>query len=412
MADSDNEIKKEGTRIRKRDFLKRFGMVSAGVVAAGSALAQGRGGAGRGGAAPRPPGSGGYPEGVPHATGRSMLDSPNYIGTASKGFGFRANWARTLPWVPTVDPNYKPRRINKAIELWEDNQVVAYAEYGASGAPDCYEEGKRMAKTFCDAINFEMENDSFNFDSLRNFMQGLVDGGPTPSGHRTPMVFVTLPVWGYDGPSMRANVWQVAQAMAAGAHGCLICETESAEATEIAVAGARYKWTWPGVKQLPLEGCRGAGSQAFAAHIWGISTAEYNRVADVWPHNPKGEVTMGVKLENRRSAQVCEEVLSVPGLAFCEPGPSDNGLSHLGWDAVREDITPAQRAALPAQRQLEVDLERIRLAAKANNIRWLGNGPPGATPEQQIDQGRRMGPAGSEQNTQADRLYTKRRMPY
>ena len=126
----------------------------------------------------------------------------------------------------------------------------------------------------------------------------------------------------------------------------------------------------------------------------------------------EGEVTMGVKLENRRSAQVCEEVLSVPGLAFCEPGPSDNGLSHLGWDAVREDITPAQRAALPAQRQLEVDLERIRLAAKANNIRWLGNGPPGATPEQQIDQGRRMGPAGSEQNTQADRLYTKRRMPY
>jgi 4-hydroxy-2-oxoheptanedioate aldolase len=389
----------------KRDFLKGFGMVSAGVVAAGDALAQGRGRA-------DVPNEGGYPPGVPKATGRSMLDSPHYIGEASKGYGFKANWARTLPMVPTVDPNYKPRRINKAIELWEDNQVVAYAEYGASGAPDCYEEGKRMAKTFCDAINFEMENDSFNFDSLRNFMQGLVDGGPTPSGHRTPMVFVTLPAWGYDGPSMRANIWQVAQAMAAGAHGCLICETESAEATEIAVAGARYKWTWPGVQQLPLEGCRGAGSEAFASHIWGLSGAEYRRVADTWPHNPKGEVTMGVKLENRRSAQVCEEVLSVPGLAFCEPGPSDNGLSHLGWDAVREDITPAQRAALPGTRRLADDLERIRLAAKANNVRWLGGGPPGATPQEEIDQGRRMGPAGPEARVQADRLYTKRKMPY
>ena len=50
-------------------------------------------------------------------------------------------------------------------------------------------------------------------------MQGLVDGGPTPSGHRTPMVFVTLPAWGFDGPSMRANVWQIHQALAAGAHG-------------------------------------------------------------------------------------------------------------------------------------------------------------------------------------------------
>jgi hypothetical protein len=121
---------------------------------------------------------------------------------------------------------------------------------------------------------------------------------------------------------------------------------------------------------------------------------------------------MGVKLENRRSAQVCEEVLAVPGLAFCEPGPSDNRLSHLGWDAVRADITPQQAAALPASRHLAEDLERIRLAAKANGVKWLGGGPPGATPEQEIDQGRRMGPAGPEQRVHADRLYTKRKMPY
>ena len=242
--------------------------------------------------------------------------------------------------VPTVDPNYKPRRINKAIELWEDNQVVAYAEFGASGAPDTYEEGKRMAKTYCDAINYEMENDSLSFDGLRNFMQGLVDGGPTPSGHRTPMVFVTLPAWGFDGPSMRANVWQIHQSLAAGAHGVLICEMESPEAAEIAIAGGRYKWTWPGVEELPIEGVRGAGSQAFAAHIWGVSQGEYVRLADTWPHNPKGEITMGFKLENRRSAMAAEQLMAVKGLAFAEPGPSDNGWSHLGWDAVREDLTP------------------------------------------------------------------------
>ncbi|HKB96809.1 MAG TPA: hypothetical protein VKB94_08150, partial [Rhizomicrobium sp.] len=104
--------------IKKRDFLFGAGLAAA---AATDALAQGRGGQNP---------EGGYPPGVPKATGRSMLDSPHYIGTASKGYGFKANWARTLPMVPTVDPNYKPRRINKAIELWEDNQVVAYAEFG------------------------------------------------------------------------------------------------------------------------------------------------------------------------------------------------------------------------------------------------------------------------------------------
>jgi 4-hydroxy-2-oxoheptanedioate aldolase len=383
--------------IKKRDFLFGAGMVA---VAAADAVAQ-----------PTRNPEGGYPPGVPKATGRSMLDSPHYIGTASKGFGFKANWARTMPMVPTVDPNYKPRRINKAIELWEDNQVVAYAEFGASGAPDTYEEGKRMAKTWCDAINYEMENDSFNFDGLRNFMQGLVDGGPTPSGHRTPMVFVTLPAWGFDGPSMRANVWQIHQSLAAGAHGVLICEMESPEAAEIAIAGGRYKWTWPGVEELPIEGVRGAGSQAFAAHIWGVSQNEYLRLADTWPHNPKGEISMGFKLENRRSAMAAEQLMAVKGLAFAEPGPSDNGWSHLGYDAIREDLTREQRAALPASKRLEEDLERIRLAARKNNIKWLGNGPPGATPQQEIDQGRRMGPS-TEERSHADRLYTKRKMPY
>ena len=75
-------------------------------------------------------------------------------------------------------------------------------------------------------------------------------------------------------------------------------------------------------------------------------------------------------------------------------------------------VRRAQRAALPASKRLEEDLERIRLAAKANNVKWLGNGPPGATPQQEIDQGRRMGPAGTEDRVQADRLYTKRKMPY
>ena len=191
------------------------------------------------------------------------------------------------------------------------------------------------------------------------------------------------------------------------------CEMELPEAAEIAIAGGRYKWTWPGVEELPIEGVRGAGSQAFAAHIWGLSQAEYVRVADVWPHNPKGEITMGFKLENRRSAQSAEQIMAVKGLAFAEPGPSDNGWSHLGWDAVRPDITPAQRDALPASKRLEEDLERIRLAAKANNVKWLGGGPPGATLQQQIDAGRRMGPAGNnEAAVSADREYTKRRMPY
>ena len=376
--------------IDKRGLLTGGALIGAGLVAAaGTANAQ--------------------PAGVPKATGRTMLDSPNYFGTASKGGGFKKSWARTLPQVPTADASYKPRRVNKAIELWEDNQVVYYHVYAPSGAPDGYEEGRRMVHTYCDAINYEMENGCMDFANLRNFMQGLVDGGPTPSGHRTPMVFVTLPAVGFDGPSMRANAWQIQQALAAGAHGVLVCEMHSAEAGEIAIAAARYKFTLPGIARLPIEGMRGAGSQVFAAHIWGLSGNKYLEVADTWPYNPKGEVSMGFKLENRHGGESAEEIMAVKGLAFAEPGPSDNSWSVMGWDAVRE-MPAAERAALPSRLRLEDMLERIRMAAKRNNIQWLGTAR-GMDHNQSIDAGMRMLPGDNEKVVMDARAYTKRRMP-
>src|SRR5262252_9298154 len=84
--------------------------------------------------------------------------------------------------------SYKPKRINKAIELLEQGQPIYY-----TGGHGGYEEGKRMAQTWADYINYEMEHGALDFTALRAFMRGLVDGGPTKSGHRTPAVIATLP---------------------------------------------------------------------------------------------------------------------------------------------------------------------------------------------------------------------------
>src|SRR5688572_22581482 len=82
-------------------------------------------------------------------------------------------------------PTYKPRRINKAIELLDQGQPIYY-----SGSRGGYAEGKAMAKTWADVIIYGLEHDPVDLAKLREFMQGLVDGGPTPSGHRTPAVIV------------------------------------------------------------------------------------------------------------------------------------------------------------------------------------------------------------------------------
>ena len=397
--------------IKKRDFLT-------GMAVAGAAAATVAGSGGTAHAAIQK-----NPQGVPKATGKTMLDSPNFIGDASKGGGFNKSWARALPQVSSVDPNYKPRRINKAIELWEDNQVAFYNVYWPSGAPDGYEEGKRLSQTYCDAINYEMENGCMDFSNLRNFMQGLVDGGPTPSGHRTPMVFVTLPAIGFDGPSMRANAWQIQQALAAGAHGCLICEMHSPEAGEIAISAARDKFTLPGIKEYPIEGTRGAGSQVFAQHIWGfdgtrqvwgtngnptVNVDGYLAVADCWPANPHGEISMGFKLENRYAVENAEQLMAVRGLAFAEPGPADNSWSILGWDAIRH-MSKEERAKVMSTPLYVNSLERIRLAAKKNNIQWLGTGKHGATMNESYDQGMRMLPGDNEEVVRAHYEFSQGR---
>ena len=80
-----------------------------------------------------------------------------------------------------------------------------------------------MASTWADAINWEMEHGTFDLANLREFMKGLVDGGPTRSGHRFPTVIVTMPVLGYSEAYMYANSWVVAQVLSTGANGLCGC---------------------------------------------------------------------------------------------------------------------------------------------------------------------------------------------
>jgi len=83
--------------------------------------------------------------------------------------------APALAAAPPADA-YKPKRINKAIELLAEGQPIYYTTVvGGAG----YEEGKKMAQTWADYITYEMEHGALDFSALRAFMQGLVDGGPT-----------------------------------------------------------------------------------------------------------------------------------------------------------------------------------------------------------------------------------------
>jgi len=147
-------------------------------------------------------------------------------------------------------------------------------------------------------------------------------------------------------------------------------------------------------------GTRGRGSESTAAPIWGLSAEEYLDRCDPWPLNPRGELTLSVKIESPEGVANCEKILAVPGLAFAELGPGDLGLS-LGYVQVPRDPYPA------AMREAR---ERVFAACRANGVRFL----EGATPEnitRRIDEGVRVISSGREETAIAGRRHSKRALP-
>ena len=106
-------------------------------------------------------------------------------------------------------------RINRAIELLAPDQPIYY-DGPHTGHVLTYEQGRQDAHTWADYINVGMEHGSFDMTGLAEYMRGLVDGGPTEWGHRTPTIIVEAPVNGTDEanvastPGSSARSWAVA----------------------------------------------------------------------------------------------------------------------------------------------------------------------------------------------------------
>lgn len=289
-------------------------------------------------------------------------------------------------------------RINKAVELLAQGQPIYY-----TGAEDRgHEGGRAAARTWADYITYEMEHGPFDVSRLLEFMRGLVDGGPTASGHRTPAVIVTLPATGADEQSFRANSWMVSQVLATGVHGILLCHAESPAAVKAFVEACRFPFASVGRDNGLEVGRRGSGGQAQAAAIWGVDVSDYLKRADPWPLNPEGELLLGLKIENVRALANAEATTAVPGIAFAEWGPGDMGMS-LGFPDAHDPPYPTEMLAARS---------RVLAACKANKLAFLEMVTPDNVVEQ-IAAGVMIG-AGKQAAAAADigRRHTNRPEPW
>ncbi len=309
--------------------------------------------------------------------------------TSSPGFGKGFDAARAVS-------DYQPQRVNKSIELLERGQPIYY-----DASTGGYEEGMRMASTWGDYIIYNIEHVALDFAALREFMRGLVDAGPTPSGHRTPTVIVSLPLLGLDEATVQSGGWMVQQALAQGVHGVHLARARGPEGVKRFVQAARYPIHKQAIDVVG-EGLRGWGSHTFAAWVWGLSTQEYLQKADVWPLNPEGEIMLGVKLEDQQALDRAAETLSVPGLAFAEHGPRDLGLSYGHLEG---------RADPPLPPEVVAAGEMVLELTKERGMYFLDN----VLPENvagQIDRGVMIGAGRREDSAEVGREYSGRTMPW
>ncbi len=308
-------------------------------------------------------------------------------------------------------------RINRAIELLAQDQAIYYVG-GHSGHVLTRAQGREDALTWADYINVGMEHGSFDMAGLAEYMQGLVEGGPTRSGHRTPTVVVEAPVNGVEAADVRFNAWQLRQILGRGAHGILLCQAESAQAVLAFVESCRYPHHRAGVDPglpSPVErmrgasrraaaglgvGTRGRGSEATAAPIWGLSAEEYLARCEPWPLDPDGELLLGVKLESPEGIARCEEILAVPGLGFAELGPGDLGLA-LGYPTVPRDPYP------PEMREAR---QRVFAACRRNRVPFLETAGPDDIVAR-LDEGVRVIAGHREATAKIGRAHQNRTMP-
>ena len=315
-------------------------------------------------------------------------------------------------------------RINRAIELLQQDQAIYYTGHH-TGHVLTYEEGKKDAHTWADYINVGMEHGAFDLAGLEQYMRGLVDGGPTRSGHRTPTVIVEMPVNGLDEQMVRQNAWQARQILGRGVHGLLLCQAESAEAVAAFVESARYPHHLAGVNPelpSPLErmrgarrptkrarargrllldiGMRGRGSEMSAAPIWGLSHEEYLERADPWPLNPKGELMLGLKLESPEGIAAADELLAVPGIAFAEMGPGDLSLSLGSTKLLRDPYPPEMQEAR----------DKVFNACRKNGVAFL-EGSNRSNIAARLDEGVRVIGGHDEELARVGRAHQRRTMP-
>jgi len=156
---------------------------------------------------------------------------------------------------------------------------------------------RTVASSGIDWVLFDTEHGPPSFETVDELVRGVSGAGALP---------LVRVVWN--------DINAIKQALDTGAYGVIVPWVNSKEEAEKAVTYCRYQ----------PEGLRGC-APGRAASAWGLSTAEYLKIAN-------DEVLVVVQIETKKAVENIEGIVSVEGVDATFIGPSDLSASmgHRG----------------------------------------------------------------------------------
>jgi 4-hydroxy-2-oxoheptanedioate aldolase len=233
-----------------------------------------------------------------------------------------------------------PKHLNPVIEKLAAGKPF----FGVQTGDLSLENARSLARADIDYVYLEMEHGPMDFEGLHRFTVGMIDkatilkkGNPQPN----VAIFARFAPYGREQAQ-----WFVKQALDIGLMGVIFNGIDNREQALLAVRNMRYPQKRTSKYPEP-PGLRGY-APGNAVWWWGISDAEYERRADLWPLNPDGDLLGIMMIETAEGLKNADAIASVPGVGAIFVGAGADLSQYLGIERNSPELEQGFQTILKA----------------------------------------------------------------
>jgi 4-hydroxy-2-oxoheptanedioate aldolase len=203
------------------------------------------------------------------------------------------------------------------------------------------ENARTLSRAPIDYVYVDMEHTPLDIAGLHMFNIGMIDRA---AAAKKASVAPNVALFARFPPEADEGAWVVKQALDVGLHGVIFNGVDTREQALAAVKSMRYPQL-KGSKYFEPAGIRGA-APGLATWIWGLSTEEYERHADVWPLNPEGDLIAIAMIESTEGMKNLDAILSTPGIGAVFIGNANDLRHSMGVPATSPEVETARQTIL------------------------------------------------------------------